>query len=941
MKTFRSSLLLLIPFAYGGLLFNSDKILVNIGDIVTLDCINSLKANGIQITFNNKFVGAYEPIFSQVTNNNPSKYGVTKTLSASGYVLHLTVINFSNSDIGQYVCRDTVTVEEQSVSLDKRVQITRVTLTPANNPLLLIENRTRQIQCQTDVGRPAATVSWFKGGTNITSHAESSTVNDITISRLHLTPNKTDQSSVLFCTANNGGDVRTSAKTTLDVLYGPTVPVCIYAGSFVIGPLFVREGQVFTLNCSSSGNPAPSIEWIPPGMVTSKSLTLDGISSDNDGVFTIRAKNVLQPTSLLAESMSNTATVTVTVYYPPAKPSLHFRICRGDAIEVTSSVKVMKGHSVEITCSTSSNPPSTYRWSSHQTEQNNVMAIAEADTSHQGSYTCYVENTMMPTFGDPVSMSNSRTINITILYPPSVSTINNITVLEGLNASAQCKFKPGYPTETQIKWTRSSDAHVVSMSQTLFISAISRSQAGLYRCTALNVMEPTGCNTTVGAGNSDVFVDVQYGASITDFEITNFEGTDVMEINENFRVPFHCGVDSNPGSQIGILKDGLHQKQVSNAQGLSHVIERSKCEDDGIYTCTGQNIHNSAPVMRTLTVFVRCAPRPSTVSPPDRNVTSAFGVPAILTFNLVAYPRPNITDFLWEKESASGNGWTLMHNTKNVEIVGSMDRLKTSIIFIRLQNDDLGCYRVNVSNDLGRTSYIFHLQAQEVPDAPHNLHVYDDVTKSSVTIAWTPAVAGGIRHTFVVQYRQVSSSKWMEDVVAYDRYNHTLRCLTPGTTYELKVYAENDIGRSRGSIPIQVTTLTDPGPSDAPVIGGAVGGSIGAVVAIVVAVFILRRKYTMNCTIARKTDDPAGESVSGRNNPANKAAQTYEEVSMTTAETSVYDALKDWENRPNSAHVYTPLDASTLKSNLNYENMKNENPVYNNTALNNPVQMMP
>ncbi|WAQ95059.1 hypothetical protein MAR_007530 [Mya arenaria] len=120
MKTFRSSLLLLIPFAYGGLLFNSDKILVNIGDIVTLDCINSLKANGIQITFNNKFVGAYEPIFSQVTNNNPSKYGVTKTLSASGYVLHLTVINFSNSDIGQYVCRDTVTVEEQSVSLDKR-----------------------------------------------------------------------------------------------------------------------------------------------------------------------------------------------------------------------------------------------------------------------------------------------------------------------------------------------------------------------------------------------------------------------------------------------------------------------------------------------------------------------------------------------------------------------------------------------------------------------------------------------------------------------------------------------------------------------------------------------------------------------------------------------------------------------------------------------------
>ncbi|XP_052804993.1 hemicentin-2-like [Mya arenaria] len=1128
MKTLRCSLLLIISLAYGRLVFDSDKSLVNIDDSVTLNCANNAKDNPMQIIFNNKILCTYDAFFSQITNNFPSKYGVNKTISVSSYVLHLTVLQFSNADIGQYDCRDPVTMEKQSISLDKPVQITRITLTPTNNPLFVIENRPRQIKCETDVGRPAATVRWFKGGTDISSQATVSTLNGITTSVLQLTPRTTDQSNALFCTADNGGDVRTSARSTLNVLYGPTVPKCIYAGTMVKGQLFLREGQVFTLNCSSSGNPSPNINWIPPGMASFNSLTLDGISRNNDGVFTISASNILQPTGLTAESMTNTINVTVTVYYPPdpikcsvgsaaslnsgtikvvggstftidcttsskpnpgyswswpggnandhqlsviniqtegpfevtahnsmsfsngssetgsvrtsfsirllyppSSPTFHFGgitgsiitenslsvisgntttvgcVSTGNPVPTFSSwsgtgqlwtftahtavsrtcvasntldptgfedvprsasgtlnvkvllpptspqctigranvsygiIKVIQDSNVSLLCSSTGNPmPDIFRWTfpSGQVVNNRQLSITRIQPSENNVYSLTVQNKMEPNFTDAVNGITATSFTMMLLYPPAVSTLYNITVLEGLDTSAKCQFVPGYPTETQIKWTRSYDEHVISTSQTLFLSVIKRSQADLYRCTALNVMEPTGCNTTVGSSHSELFVDVQYETSITDFAITEFEGMDVVELNKDSRILFHCGVDSNPGSHIEILKDGQDLKQANNAQSLGLVIERSQCEDDGIYTCTGRNIHNTAPVMRMLTVFVRCSPQASTAAPPNMNFTSSSGVPATLTFSFAAYPRPNITDFLWEKGSVSMNGWTLMQSTHNVKIVVSLDRLQTSINFTRLQTEDFGYYRVNVSNELGRTSHIFHLQAQEVPNIPHSLHVSDSVTKSSFTIVWTPGFDGGLPQTFFVQYREVLHSKWMEDKAANDRYNYTLRNLTPGTTYELRLYAENDLGRSHESSLIKVTTLTDAEQSsiDGAVIGGAVGGSIGAVVVIAVVVFILRRNYTMNCIISRKRGIPDEEPESGRNNPGYSAAQTYEEVSMTN-ETSVYDALKDGDS---SSHVYTPLDESTLKSSAFYENTMNEYPVYNNTVLKNPVQTM-
>ncbi|WAR06331.1 hypothetical protein MAR_021700, partial [Mya arenaria] len=131
---------------------------------------------------------------------------------------------------------------------------------------------------------------------------------------------------------------------------------------------------------------------------------------------------------------------------------------------------------------------------------------------------------------------------------------------------------------------------------------------------------------------------------------------------------------------------------------------------------------------------------------------------------------------------------------------------------------------------------------------------------------------------------------------------------------------------------------TETSPNTGPVFGGAVGGTVGAIVAIVVVVIILRRNYALNCNVTwTKRGGPSEHSISGKDNLGYNAAKTYEVVSMTT-DTSVYDDLKTGDSGADNSHVYTPLEETRSKAHVYYENVKKDDPIYNNTVLKNPVQ---
>ncbi|WAR05316.1 TUTL-like protein [Mya arenaria] len=290
------------------------------------------------------------------------------------------------------------------------------------------------------------------------------------------------------------------------------------------------------------------------------------------------------------------------------------------------------------------------------------------------------------------------------------------------------------------------------------------------------------------------------------------------------------------------------------------------------------------------------------------------------------FPRPRVADFVWEKEGSRLDTWHIVSNDTDINILISEDGLQTKLSFSSIKQKDFGFYRVRVSNKLGQFIGTFRLQAPVRPHTPSNLQHFKKATVDTIYIVWTPAYDGGLSQTFHVEYREAGTSVWGETDVIAGNINHTIVGLNQDTTYEIRVYSTNVIGRSVSSEVITITTLKRPETnSDAgTVVGGAVGASIGAVLVVLVVLVILRRKFAVNCNVVRKIDFPAGQNVPDTDSPGCNAAQTYDEVSMTN-NASHYDVL----STPDNLDLYTPLDVSNSKPNVNE---RKEEPTYINTV---------
>ena len=72
----------------------------------------------------------------------------------------------------------------------------------------------------------------------------------------------------------------------------------------------------------------------------------------------------------------------------------------------------------------------------------------------------------------------------------------------------------------------------------------------------------------------------------------------------------------------------------------------------------------------------------------------------------------------------------------------------------------------------------------------------------SVQVSWTPETDGGFEQTFHVQYKQDTKKEWTEVNVKEDqtteRGNRSviIKNLSPGFTYQIRMFARNSKGRS-------------------------------------------------------------------------------------------------------------------------------------------------
>ncbi|XP_052805792.1 neuronal growth regulator 1-like [Mya arenaria] len=173
----------------------------------------------------------------------------------------------------------------------------------------------------------------------------------------------------------------------------------------------VKEGWEFRLDCSSDGNPSPSFSWTHPGDGPTYPLFIRSINRTHAGRFRIIPRNKLIPSEQKAVYLTKDIYVKVEVQYPPDPPS-----CRvGSSARSSNIVSAIQGHTITISCSCDSNPPSIYSWSvtgvSTPTSGQSFILLVQKSTT----ITLTMENSMQFTNGKNEKGRSETPIEVNVL----------------------------------------------------------------------------------------------------------------------------------------------------------------------------------------------------------------------------------------------------------------------------------------------------------------------------------------------------------------------------------------------------------------------------------------------------------------------------------------------------------------------------------------------
>ncbi|XP_052806090.1 titin-like [Mya arenaria] len=611
----------------------------------------------------------------------------------------------------------------------------------------------------------------------------------------------------------------------------------------------------------------------------------------------------------------------------------------------------------------------------------------------------------------------SGTKKINVLYGPKMRTLKDVSVIRGEKFEYPCLYEPGNPTAVFFEWTRAETIApwTKQNAQNLTISVVQRSDETSYTCNVSSVLLPTlATRTTRKYDTATFYLDVMYGAENLKFLLNNVSNT-LVEIEEHSTNNLQCLLESDPASIMFIVKDG---KTILERPGVHQLIHEmtAKCSDMGVYTCSGYNQYGTAE-NASVGLFVKCSARQPPGVDAKLNYTARPNENVTMSYTIAAYPVPKPSKFVWKgciNESEDSCNSSLDGKLKfDVTTEG----LSSSLTIRDVKIEDYGMYQFSVYNGIGsRFIEWLHLKPIGKPDSPSDFHVIqEEIYETSAVLTWTPSSDNGSPQMFYITYtKKGDQSGWIKKSIEYKRdvqMNYTLRNLEPETEYIVSIYASNEKGFSPTINDTFMTLKHIPGKhadSQVALIGGSIGGGIAVVLVAIGVILILKKFRTSGYTknrdkLTKRTsqlssqqkkndDNPAGQSISGKDNRGFKGAQTYEQLSMATyrsvydaldnedngtdspgckaantyeelskrTDTSVYDALKKGDNGsgtdgprcnaaqtyeelsmktekgdngPDNSQVYTPLDTSKSQSHMYFRNAKQEDPVYNDSVL--------
>jgi len=250
----------------------------------------------------------------------------------------------------------------------------------------------------------------------------------------------------------------------------------------------VHEGQTALLKCTADGHPPPRITWskinssLPVGrhvVESSGALIVKNVKSEDDGVYSCRAENLLGSVS---------ASAKLTVQFAPQ-------------VSISSNqLMAEEEQTITIACSAAAQPPSTIRWSKAigslpdtAAVSNGALKINNVSRKDGGTYICKAEN-VLGAAEDTIQLMIFSRLRFKVRPLAQLTAVIGYPVLLPCVAESDLK--------TTVMWMKDESlslpaGYSILQNNTLVFSSVKKSHEGSYTCKVTNAVASIEANIDI------------------------------------------------------------------------------------------------------------------------------------------------------------------------------------------------------------------------------------------------------------------------------------------------------------------------------------------------------------------------------------------------------------------------------------------------------------
>ncbi|XP_055593976.1 cell adhesion molecule Dscam2 isoform X25 [Uranotaenia lowii] len=640
-------------------------------------------------------------------------------------------------------------------------------------------------------GNPIKTVSWMKDGKSL-GHSDA-------VLRIE-SVKKEDRGMYQCFIRNDQESAQASAELKLGGRFDPPV----------IREAFPEEtrhpGPSVFLKCIAGGNPTPEISWELDGKKITNSeryqvgqyvtvngdvvshLNISSIHSNDGGLYKCSASSKVG----VAEHSAK-----LNVYGLPY-------------VRTMEKKSIVAGETLIVTCPVAGYPIESIVWERDNRQlpinrkqkvfPNGTLIIENVErNSDQATYTCVAKNSE--------GYTARGTLEVAVMVPPKIFpfSFGEEPMNFGDSVSIQCSVPSGdlpigirwYFNGKDIDDSSVSITNIGKRSKALTIDSVTGQHAGNYSCEASN--------------KADV---VQFSAELN----INVPPRWILEptdkaFAQGSNAKVECKADGFPKPQVSWKKaigdtPGEYKDLRSNDSSIrveegSLFINNIQKSNEGYYLCEAINGIGSG-LSAVILISVQAPPE---FTEKLRNQTARRGEPTVLQCEAKGEKPIGI---LWNMNNIrldpkSDNRYTIREEIRP-------DGVMSSLSIKRTERSDSALFTCMATNAFGSDDASINMIIQEAPEMPYALKVLDKSGRT-VQLSWAKPYDGNSPlKRYIIEFKR-SRGTWDNDVDRVIVPGHTneaqVQKLSPATTYNIRIVAENEIGVSDSSEVVTIITAEE------------------------------------------------------------------------------------------------------------------------------------